>query len=116
RVWKRTRHEDGGRPVAAAHVGDMSASLELLHDAVECRKPARDEVGVVPGAEEALAALVDVRHVVVPADTLAGDGGVNDARRVVDRAQRDLEEPGQKGRTVTVGERHRLPRRGDGAA
>ena len=102
--------------MTASHVGDVSASLELAHNAVERRKPARDEIGVVPGAEEALASVVHIRHVVVPADTLAGDGGVNDPRRVVDRAQRDLKEPRQEGRAVGVGERHGLLRREDVAA
>ena len=53
----------------AADVGHRRAALELLDDAVERRQPASEtQVGVVAGAEEPLAALVHVVHVVVPAD------------------------------------------------
>jgi hypothetical protein len=54
--------------VAAADVGDPGALLELCDDAVERGQPRVDEVGVVAGAEEALAALVDVMVVLVPAE------------------------------------------------
>ena len=54
--------------MAAADVGDPGAALEALDDAVERGQPGRDEVGVVAGAEEALAAVVDVMVVLVPAD------------------------------------------------
>ena len=54
--------------MAAADVGDARAALELRDDAVERRQPAADQVGVVAGPEEALAALEDVVDVLVPAD------------------------------------------------
>ena len=56
--------------MAAADVRHAGAALELLDDAVERRQPRDDEVGVVAGAEEALAALVDVVDVLVPAEAL----------------------------------------------
>ena len=54
--------------MAAADVGDPGALLEALDDAVERGQPRRDEIGVVAGAEEPLAAGVDVMVVLVPAD------------------------------------------------
>ena len=91
--------------MAAADVGDAGASLEPLDDAVERRQPGADEVRVVAGPEEPLAAVVDVVVVLVPADADAAAGGLGDLRRVEHRAERDLEEPRQVGRAVGVGQR-----------
>ncbi len=62
----------------AADVGDERAGLELVAHAVERRHPRVDEVGVVAGAEEALAADVHVGVVLVPAVARAATGGVDD--------------------------------------
>jgi hypothetical protein len=77
-------------------------------DAVERRQPRRDQVGVVAGPEEPLAALVHVVVVLVPADSFAGPGGLGDPRRVDDRPEGDLEEAWQVCRAVRVGQRERL--------
>ena len=94
--------------MAAADVGDPRAPLELCDDAVERGQPRVDEVGVVAGAEEPLAAVVDVLVVLVPADARAGAGGVGDLRRVQDGAERVLKQPRQIRRAVLVAERDRL--------
>ncbi len=86
----------------------LRAGLELPHHAVQGGQPGSDEVGVVAGPEEALAALVDVVDVVVPADALAAPGRLGDARRVVHRAEGDLEEPGQVRGARLVGQRDGL--------
>ena len=108
RARERAGHQDRRRAVAAADVGDAGAALEPLDDAVERGQPGRDQVGVVAGPEEALAAVVDVVVVLVPADAGAAARGIGDARRVQHAAERDLEEPGQVGRAVGVGERDGL--------
>jgi len=54
--------------VAAADVGHLGAPFELLQDAFERREPGGDEVGVVAGPEETLAAGEDVVAVLMPAD------------------------------------------------
>ena len=94
--------------MAAADVGDAGAALQVLDDAVERGQPGRDEVRVVAGPEEPLAAVVDVVVVLVPADSGAAACGVGDPRRIEHRAERDLEEPGQVGRAVVVGQRDGL--------
>ena len=71
RVRERLRHQDRRGAVAAADVGHRRAALELLDDAVERRQPLGDQVGVVPGPEEPLAAVVHVVDVLVPADAVA---------------------------------------------
>ena len=108
RLRERLRHQDRRRAVAAADVGDARAALELGDDAVERRQPRADEVRVVAGPEEALAAVVDVVHVLVPADAVAAAHRLLDPRRVDHRAERDLEEAGQVRRAVLVGQRDRL--------
>ena len=97
--------------MAAADVRDLPAALQLLDDAVERREPGREQVGVVAGPEEALAALEHVVVVLVPADALPALRTLDDPRRVDHRAERDLEEPRQVRRAVLVGQRRRLLRR-----
>ena len=97
--------------MAAADVGDRRAPLQLGHDPVERGQPLGDQVRVVAGPEEALTALVHVVHVLVPAEPGAAARRLGDLRRVEHRAQRDLEEPGQVGGAVRIGERHGLLRR-----
>ncbi len=108
RLRERLGHQDRRGAVAAAHVGDARPALELVDDAVQRRQPLADQVRVVAGAEEALATVVDVVDVLVPADALAGAGRVGDARRVQHGADRELEEAGQVRRAVGVGERDGL--------
>ena len=98
-------HQDRRGAVAAADVGDAGAALQPLDDAVERRQPRADQVRVVAGPEEPLAALVDVVVVLVPADAEAAAGGLGDLRGVEHGPERDLEEPGQVGRAVCVGQR-----------
>ena len=81
--------------MAAADVGDQRAALELVDDAVERRQPLGDQVRVVAGPEEPLAALVHVVDVLVPAEPVAAARLLDDLRRVDHRAERDLEEPRQ---------------------
>ena len=97
--------------MAAADVGDDRTALKLRDDAVERGQPARDQVRVVARPEEALAALVYVVHVLVPAEAVAFAGRLDDLRRVHDRAEGDLEEPRQVGRALRIGQRERLLRR-----
>src|SRR5204862_184200 len=60
RLREGLRHQDRRRAVAAAHVRDGRAPLELLDDAVERGQPGGDQVRVVARPEEALAAVEDV--------------------------------------------------------
>ena len=95
--------------MAAADVGDERAALQLVDDAVERGQPLGDQVGVVAGPEEALAALVDVVHVLVPAEARRRCGPPRrSCGESMHRAERDLEEPGQVGRAVRIGQRDRL--------
>ena len=71
-----------------------------------------DQVRVVAGAEEPLAALEHVVGVLVPADARAGPRGLGDPGRVRDGAERDLEEAGQVRGAVGVGQRDAPARAG----
>jgi hypothetical protein len=88
--------------VAAADVGDERAPFELVDHTIQSRKPLADQVRVVAGTEEALASLVDIVDVLVPAEAVPGAGLLSDLRRVDHRAQSDLEEPGQIRRTLGI--------------
>ena len=102
-------HQDRRRAVTAADVGDLRPRARSLSTTPSRAGSQRgDQVGVVAGAEEPLAALVHVVVVVVPADAGAGPGRLGDPRRVVHGAERDLEEAGQVGGARLVGQRHRL--------
>ncbi len=94
--------------MAATDVGDGGAALELLDDAIERRKPRRDEIRVVPRAEEPLASFMHVVDMVVPTDAVPVARSLDDPRRVGDRAEGDLEEAGQVRGAVLVGERRSL--------
>ena len=94
--------------MSAADVGDPDAGFEFLDDAVERRQPVRDQRSVVTGSEEAFAALEHVVVVLMPADAVTASRHLRDSWRVDDRAQRDLEEAGQIGRALIVGQRRRL--------
>ncbi len=97
--------------MSAAEVGHLRSALELLDDAVERGQPLGDQVGVVSRPEEPLAALEHVVHMLVPADAGAASRGLGDPGRVQHRADCDLEQTGQVGRTVGVGQCHGLLRR-----
>ncbi len=101
-------HEDGGRAVPATDVGHIGAGLELGHHAIKGREPLLDQMGVVTGPEEPLAALMHIRDVVVPGNPGAGSGDVHHSGGVVHRSEGDLEEAGQVGRAGLVGQGHRL--------
>ena len=90
--------------MAAADVGDGRPRGELVDQAVDGGQPLGDEVGVVPGPEEPLAAVVHVGVVVVPAHPVTVGGRGEDAVGVTDGAERDLEEAGQERRAALVGE------------
>jgi hypothetical protein len=97
--------------VAAADVGHQRAALQLLHDAVERRQPGGEQVGVVAGSEEALAAVQHVVVVLPPAEAGAALRHVGDVRRVEHRPDGYLEETRHVRGAVLVGERDRLLRR-----
>ncbi len=94
--------------MAAADVGHVGTGLEFLHDPFQRREPGGDEVGVVARPEEPLGAVEDVVTVFMPAKPGAAAGDLRDSRRIEDRPDRDLEEARQVGRTVFIGQRHRL--------
>ena len=79
--------------MAAADVGDARAPLQPGHHAVQGGQPAREQVGVVAGAEEPLAAVVDVVHVLVPAEPVTAADLLGDLGRVEHRTDRRLKEP-----------------------
>ena len=108
RVRVCLRHQDRRGAVAAADVGDECAALELVDDALERWQPLRHQVGVVAGAEEPLAAFVDVVDVLVPAEAVAAARALDDRRRVDHRPDRSLEQTGQIRRAARVGECDRL--------
>jgi hypothetical protein len=89
--------------VAAPDVGDHGALAKPVRDAHR-GQPLLDEVSVVAGAEEPLAAVVHVAVVLVPPDTGAAAGGVRDPAGTGDGADGDLEQPGQERRARLVGE------------
>src|SRR5262249_61479213 len=60
-------HHDGGGAVAAAHVGDAGARLQLRLDAVQRGDPSAAQVGVVTGAEEPLGAAEEAGAALLPA-------------------------------------------------
>src|SRR5205085_10956228 len=66
------RHQDRACAVTAAHIGGASAAPEFFGDAIERRKPARQQIGVIAGAEEALAAVEETFVVLAPFHALAG--------------------------------------------
>ena len=105
RVRERLGHQDRGRAVAAADVGHDRPALQLGHDPVQRGQPLGDQVRVVHGPEEPLAAVKHVTAVLVPAEPGAAAGYLGDLRSVEHRAQGDLEEPGQVRRAVRSGER-----------
>ena len=82
-------HQHRGETHAAAHIGHVGSLRELRDDAIEGWQPGRHEVRSIARAEEAFAAVVDVRVVLMPADAGAGAGGFGDPGRVDDRAERD---------------------------
>ena len=94
--------------MAATDVGDAGAAFELLDDAGERRKPFRDEVHAVVGAEGALGAAEEAVVVLVPADALASAEALRDARPAVHHGGRGLEDPGHRHRARLVGEDERV--------
>ena len=98
------RHQHRRRPVAAADVGDARPGLQLRLDAVEGRDPLGDEVGVVAGTEERLAADEHVVVVLVPPHARAGAVDLGDARLGPQRPEREDERAGQVDGPVGVGQ------------
>ena len=96
------------RAVPAADVGDQRAGPQLLLDPVERGDPGRHQVRRVPGPEEPLAAVEDVRVLLVPAHAGAGAERLLDPRLGPQRAERELERAGQEDRPVRVGQREGL--------
>ena len=92
----------------AADIGHVTASLQLLDGAIERWEPFGHQMRVVARAEEALAAVVDVVHMLVPTDSVAAASRFGDSGGVEHRAQGDLKEPRQVGGTLGIGERDRL--------
>ena len=107
RARERLRHDDAGRAVAAAHVGDPPAGLEPCLHPVEGGDPLADEVHGVARTEEPLAALVDPGIVLVPAHAGAGAERIRDLRLVANRADAQLKRP----RQVRVEQQERVLRR-----
>ena len=79
-----------------ANIGHEGSGLEPRNDTVERREPGVDQVGDVAGSEEALAPVVDVAVVLVPAQAVSGACGLDDAVRVAGGAERDLHYPSIK--------------------
>jgi hypothetical protein len=77
--------------VAAADVGDFGAGGQFGLDAVEGGQPAGDQIGGVPGPEEALAAREHLVVVLVPADARTGAERLDDLLLRPQRAERELE-------------------------
>jgi len=68
--------------MTTADVGNLGSSLQLGFDTIECRNPARGQIGVVAGPEEALRAREQALRMLVPADALAGTKSLGDLRLV----------------------------------
>src|SRR5512132_1488831 len=100
--------QDRGGAVAAADVGHPRPGGQLVADAVEVRDPGVDQVGRVPGPEEALGALPQVGVVLAPADPAAGPERLGDPRLVLGGGGGHLEGAGHEGGAGLVGERERL--------
>jgi hypothetical protein len=106
RALERPRHDDRGRAVPAADVGDGRAGPQLVDHAVERRQPLGDQVGGVAGPEEPLDPGEQPRVVGVPADPGAGAERVDDQVVVGVAGGDGLERAGQEDRAVLVGEDH----------
>jgi len=109
-VGIRLGDQDRRRPVPAADVGDPAARPQALVDAVEGGDPFGDEVRLVAAAEEALAAAVDDRVLLVPAVAVAAEEALADVLAGAHEPDRHLERAGQEDRAGVVGERHHLLR------
>jgi hypothetical protein len=81
--------------MAAAHVGDPGAGLQLALDPVQGRDPAGHQVGGIARAEEPLGAGEQLRVVLVPAHPGAAAEGFGDLRFAFDCGDHDLEGAGQ---------------------
>ena len=57
--------------MAAADIGHFCASLELFDDAIERRKPGRDEIGVIAGTEEPFCSMKKTRMMFTPFHALS---------------------------------------------
>jgi hypothetical protein len=86
----------------------LAPRVELGRNAVEGREPVGDQVGGVPGPEEALAAREHLVVVFVPADARAAAERLGDLVLRPQRAERELERAGCEDRPVRVGQREGL--------
>ena len=101
-------HQPRRRAEAAADVRNPCADAELLLDAVKRGDPGGDQVGVVAGPEEPLAAGGDAQVVLVPAESCAAAEALLDVRLGLDRGHGQLERAADKRWAVLVRQRHRL--------
>ena len=104
RFWKGFRHQHGGRTLAAPHIGDACAGLELGLHALQRRNPRTHEVCCIAWPEEFLATMKHSFIVLVPAHACAGAEGLGNPGNGRQRTESQLEGPGKIGRTVFVGQ------------
>ena len=102
------RHDDGRGAVAATHVGDLGAALELRRPRRPAPAATRREVRLVAGPEEALDAAEQAVAVVAPAQALAGLEGFRELRLVGEHRGERVEAAGHVDGAVLVGEYRRL--------
>ena len=97
---------DRGRAVPASDVGDRGALVELVDDAVECRQPGVDEVGLVPGSEEPLGAAEESFVVFAVVDALPGAERLGHLRLPEVARGQHFEPAAEEHRAVLIGQDH----------
>ena len=90
--------------MAAPDVGDPGTGAELGLDTVEGREPAGDQIGGVPGPEEALTAREHPLVVLVPSDARTGAKRLDDLLLRPQRAERELKRARREDGPVRVGQ------------
>ena len=96
--------------VAAAHVGDAGAGLELGVDTVEGGDPAR-QLGPVAGSEEPFGAREQARMMVAPAQCAVAAERGRDLVDIHEHRPEGVHGAGDEHRRVVIGERHGCFRR-----
>ena len=94
--------------MAAADIGDIGATVELVDNAVKCGQPFLNQMVFVPGAEKSRGAAEQAFAAPVPADTLACLEGLGNLRFVEKRRRDEVADRAQEDGAVFVGQRQRL--------
>src|SRR5579872_2309421 len=98
-------HQHSGCTLAAPHIGDARAGLELSLDALQGRNPRTDKVCSIAWPEEFLAAVKHIFLMLIPTHPCAGSEGLGNPGNRGQRAKSQLEGSRKVSRTVFVCQR-----------